>query len=164
MRRRDFTFGLMVAAAARTARAQESTNHHRIAIITPAGPVADLSDTGPRAWPAFFDELRRLGDVEAQNLIVERYSGEGRPERFADLAREVVGRNPDVIVAITNPVALAVRAVTLGLCVPERYGGLGADYETYCLVAEQLAQGNASTALTFNNALPHHADDGPDCR
>jgi alkylation response protein AidB-like acyl-CoA dehydrogenase len=38
----------------------------------------------------------------------------------------------------------------LGLCVPERYGGLGADYETYCLVAEQLAQGNASTSLTFN--------------
>jgi alkylation response protein AidB-like acyl-CoA dehydrogenase len=38
----------------------------------------------------------------------------------------------------------------LGLCVPECYGGLGADYETYCLVAEQLAQGNASTALTFN--------------
>ncbi|HKS89105.1 MAG TPA: acyl-CoA dehydrogenase family protein, partial [Stellaceae bacterium] len=38
----------------------------------------------------------------------------------------------------------------LGLCVPERYGGLGADFEIYCLVAEQLAQGNASTALTFN--------------
>ncbi len=38
----------------------------------------------------------------------------------------------------------------LGLCVPERYGGLGADYETYCLVAEQIAQGNASTSLTFN--------------
>src|SRR5215475_13309682 len=37
-----------------------------------------------------------------------------------------------------------------GLCVPERYGGLGANYETYCLVAEQLAQVNASTALTFN--------------
>src|ERR1700692_281739 len=38
----------------------------------------------------------------------------------------------------------------LGLCVPERYGGLGAEFETYCLVAEQLAQGNGSTALTFN--------------
>src|SRR5215475_2646931 len=38
----------------------------------------------------------------------------------------------------------------LGLCVPTRYGGLGASYETYCLVAEQLAQGNASTSLTFN--------------
>jgi alkylation response protein AidB-like acyl-CoA dehydrogenase len=38
----------------------------------------------------------------------------------------------------------------LTLCVPEQYGGLGADLETYCLVAEQLARGNASTALTFN--------------
>ena len=38
----------------------------------------------------------------------------------------------------------------LGLCVPERYGGLGAGYASYCLVAEQLAQGNASTSLTFN--------------
>jgi len=38
----------------------------------------------------------------------------------------------------------------LALCVPEEYGGLGADFETYCLVSEQLAQGNASTALTYN--------------
>jgi alkylation response protein AidB-like acyl-CoA dehydrogenase len=38
----------------------------------------------------------------------------------------------------------------LGLCVPVRFGGLGADYETYCLVAEQIAQSSASTALTFN--------------
>ena len=38
----------------------------------------------------------------------------------------------------------------LALCVPERYGGLGATFETYCLVAEQIAMGNASTALTFN--------------
>jgi alkylation response protein AidB-like acyl-CoA dehydrogenase len=38
----------------------------------------------------------------------------------------------------------------LALCVPELYGGLGADFETYCLVAEQIARGNASTALTYN--------------
>ena len=38
----------------------------------------------------------------------------------------------------------------LALCVPEQFGGLGADFETYCLVAEQLARGNASTALTYN--------------
>jgi alkylation response protein AidB-like acyl-CoA dehydrogenase len=38
----------------------------------------------------------------------------------------------------------------LGLNIPEQYGGLGADYETYCLVSEQLARGNASTALTYN--------------
>jgi alkylation response protein AidB-like acyl-CoA dehydrogenase len=38
----------------------------------------------------------------------------------------------------------------LALCVPEPYGGLGADFETYCLVAEQIARGHASTALTYN--------------
>ena len=38
----------------------------------------------------------------------------------------------------------------LGLCIPVRFGGLGADYETYCLVSEQIAQSSASTALTFN--------------
>ena len=38
----------------------------------------------------------------------------------------------------------------LALCVPELYGGLGADFETYCLVAEQIARGHASTALTYN--------------
>jgi putative ABC transport system substrate-binding protein len=63
-----------------------------------------------RLYQAFFEELHRWGDVEGQNLTVERYSGEGRPEGYADLAREVVNRNPDVVVAITNPVALAVRA------------------------------------------------------
>lgn len=42
------------------------------------------------------------------------------------------------------------QAGLLALCVPERYGGLGATFETYCLVAEQIATGNASTALTFN--------------
>ena len=38
----------------------------------------------------------------------------------------------------------------LGLCVPKKYGGLGADLETYCLVVEEIAKGNASTALTYN--------------
>ena len=38
----------------------------------------------------------------------------------------------------------------LALCVPEAYGGLGAGFETYCLVAEQIAQGNAATGLCYN--------------
>jgi putative ABC transport system substrate-binding protein len=56
--------------------------------------------------------LRRLGDVEGQNLTIERYSGEGRREAYADLAREVVGENPEAIVAHTNPVAKALRAAS----------------------------------------------------
>ncbi|HEX4616981.1 MAG TPA: ABC transporter substrate-binding protein [Stellaceae bacterium] len=112
MRRRDFTTGLLLATAMLSARAEEPATQHRIAIVISTGPVARINDPGSRYWHAFFEELRRLGDVEGQNLIVERYSGEGRPAGFAELAREVVRRNPEVIVAIAGPVTLAVTAVT----------------------------------------------------
>ena len=42
------------------------------------------------------------------------------------------------------------RAGLLGLCVPESHGGLGADFETYCLVSAELGRWCGSTALTFN--------------
>lgn len=38
----------------------------------------------------------------------------------------------------------------LGLCVPEAHGGLGADFETYCLVAAEIGRWCGTTALTFN--------------
>jgi hypothetical protein len=37
-----------------------------------------------------FKELRRLGYVENRNLIVERYTAEGRAERYAEIAQDVV--------------------------------------------------------------------------
>jgi putative ABC transport system substrate-binding protein len=113
MRRRDFTIGLLLAGGARPVRAQVDTEPHRIAIVIPSGPVARISDTGGgRFYQAIFDQLRRLGDVEGQNLTVDRYSGEGRLEGFAALAGEVVSRDPHVIVAMTDPIAQAVHAVS----------------------------------------------------
>ena len=112
MRRRDFTIGLLLAAATQPALAQEPAKQHRIAIVIPAGAVTSISETGVRAWQAFFEELRRLGDVEGENLAIERYSGEGRPEGYADLAREVVDRKPDLIVATNDATAKAARAAT----------------------------------------------------
>src|SRR5262245_23791182 len=38
----------------------------------------------------------------------------------------------------------------LGLTVPERHGGLGADYRTYALVSAELGRWCGATALTFN--------------
>ena len=112
MRRREFTAGLLLAAATRPSRAQQRATQPRIAIFHPAIPVALLTETGGgSAWRAFFGELRRLGYVEGQNLIIERYSAEGHHERYADLAREIVTRNP-VIVTGTNPVVIAFRAAT----------------------------------------------------
>src|SRR5262249_13750294 len=39
---------------------------------------------------------------EGRNLIVERYSGLGRTEHYAEVAREVVRSKPDVILATQN--------------------------------------------------------------
>ena len=111
MRRRDLTLGLLLATAVGTVRAQVPTKQHRIAIIT-TQPVANIDDPTIPVFRAFFEELRRLGDVEGPNLAIERYSGGGRPAVYPDLAREVVARSPDVIVAIGNPITHAVRAAT----------------------------------------------------
>jgi putative ABC transport system substrate-binding protein len=106
MKRRAF-ITLMGAALARppAVRAQQSTTQQRIAIFHPAIPTTS-------AWRAFFGELRRLGYVEGENLIIERYSAEGHHERYADLAREIVTRKPDLIVTGTNPVVIAFKAAT----------------------------------------------------
>ena len=98
MRRREFVTLVSSAAAwPFTARAQQAATKQRIAIFHPAIPTTLLTETGGgSAWRAFFGELRRLGYVEGENLIIERYSAEGHHERYADLAREIVTRNPDV--------------------------------------------------------------------
>jgi putative tryptophan/tyrosine transport system substrate-binding protein len=114
MKRRAF-ITLMGAALARSTavRAQQSTTQQRIAIFHPAIPTTLLTETGGgSAWRAFFGELRRLGYVEGENLIIERYSAEGHHERYADLAREIVNSKPDLIVTGTNPVVIAFKAAT----------------------------------------------------
>jgi putative tryptophan/tyrosine transport system substrate-binding protein len=114
MRRRDVIAGLLVAATMASARAQQTGKVYRIAIVTPAGPLADISESGVRrSWRAFFGELRRLGYVEGRNLAVERYSGEGKADYHAELARDVVRSTPDVIVPTGTRVALDFKAATL---------------------------------------------------
>jgi putative tryptophan/tyrosine transport system substrate-binding protein len=112
MRRWEFTAGLLLAAATLPTRAQQRAIP-RIALFHPAIPTTLLTETGGgTAWRAFFQELRRLGYVEGQNLIIERYSAEGHHERYADITRTIVNSKPDLIVTGTNPVVLAFKAVT----------------------------------------------------
>jgi putative ABC transport system substrate-binding protein len=115
MKRREFITLLGGAAAVwpLTARTQQPATQHRIAIFHPAIPSTLITETGGgSAWRAFFAELRRLGYIEGENLIIERYSAEGHHERYADLAREIVTRNPDLIVTGTNPVVIVFKAAT----------------------------------------------------
>jgi putative tryptophan/tyrosine transport system substrate-binding protein len=112
VRRRDFTIGLLLAGVAPSVHAQQQVKQHRIAIVISTGPVARVHDPTSHAFQAFWQELHRLGDAEGQNLIVDLYSGEGRPAGFADLARRVVKENPEVIIAIAGPITSAISAAT----------------------------------------------------
>jgi hypothetical protein len=70
---------------------------------------------GPRRQPyrALFEELSRLGYIEGQNLTVDRYSGEGRPEQqLPDLARVVVSTHPDLILSQSARLALQFKIAT----------------------------------------------------
>src|SRR4051812_44584139 len=103
MKRRDFILGLggsaLYSKAARgqqnSSIAQHSTTKKRIAQVFPSAKVEEMK-ADPN-WKPFFDELKRMGYVEGENLIVERYSGEARIERYESLAREVVDTKPDLI-------------------------------------------------------------------
>src|SRR5947207_7262527 len=114
MKRREF-IGLLIGAAVSpfALHAQQRPTQHRIAIFHPAIPANLITETGGgTAWRAFFGELRRLGYIEGENLIVERYSAEGHHERYAALAQDIVSRSPDVILTGTNPVVTAFKAAT----------------------------------------------------
>jgi putative tryptophan/tyrosine transport system substrate-binding protein len=111
MNRRMFIAGALALLAAPLAvEAQQAGKVYRLAIVATTLPAAEyMTDPAVRE---FFVELRRLGYVEGQNLVVERRSALGRPERFPEIAAEVVRLNPDVILAGSNRVLRAVKAAT----------------------------------------------------
>ena len=114
MRRRDFIAGLMFAAAMGRAQAQQTRKVCRIALFNPVVPVADQNQASKGSFviPAMFEELTRLGYTEGRNLLIERYSGEGRADTYPELARQIVSRNPDLIIAFSPFIVLDLKAAT----------------------------------------------------
>ena len=110
MKRREFIAGTAATAAlsfAWPASAQtnaRSPGVKRLAIFHSTRPPEALTPNGAPAYKVFFEELNRLGYIEGQNLIVERYSALGQPDRIRDLAREIVASRPDVILPISTGV------------------------------------------------------------
>ena len=114
MLRREFItlLGGMAAMWSRAARAQQPSTIKRIAFVNSAGAVSRISVSGPPQISAFFEELSRLGYVEGQSLKIERYSGDGQPERYAALARDVVNTRPDLIIAVGGRLSLDFKMAT----------------------------------------------------
>jgi putative tryptophan/tyrosine transport system substrate-binding protein len=73
----------------------------RLAICSPSEPAASMNEgSDNRYYRALFAELRRLGHVEGQNLIVERYGREQNTSGLAATVADVIRTNPDVVYAI----------------------------------------------------------------
>src|SRR5262245_25961779 len=96
MKRREFLVGTtLLLSSLHQASAQQPPAKKRLAFAAAALKLdAMLDDPFARL---IMDELKRQGFVEGENLIVDRYSAEGRAERYEALAREVVATNPDAI-------------------------------------------------------------------
>ena len=70
------------------------------------------SDSVWKDWTAaFVQRLRELGWVEGRTVVIEYRWGEGRAERYADLAAEFVALKVDVIVT-SGSAAVAVKGAT----------------------------------------------------
>jgi putative ABC transport system substrate-binding protein len=121
----------------------------RIAFVHPSNKVSELSVSGRPYYRAFFEELSRLGYVEGQNLAVERYSGEGRPERYAELARDVVNTHPDLIVAVAARLSLDFKMATTTIPIVS----LIIDPIAMGLVASIARPGGNITGVTISGGL-----------
>src|SRR5262245_26425389 len=102
MRRRQFITLLGGAAVTWpcTIRAQQATV-----------PVVGLLGSGTAAaqseWTAaFVQRLRELGWSEGRNISIEYRWAEGRPERFSEIAAELVQRKVSLILTHNTPPTL----------------------------------------------------------
>jgi putative ABC transport system substrate-binding protein len=89
------------------------------AVAQPTGKVYRIGfiQTAPRKEighliKALDDGLRELGYVEGRNVVFERRFADGKQERLAALAVELVKLKVDIIVTGSNPVIAAVRQAT----------------------------------------------------
>lgn len=110
MRRRDFTAGLLLAAAMRPARAQQVESTRRIGILSPGG--SEVTDPTFNTLNAFLRGLQEFGYKEGQNLTVEREYANGNSDRLRELAYEMIKRKPDLIVALSTTAARPAKQAT----------------------------------------------------
>jgi putative tryptophan/tyrosine transport system substrate-binding protein len=111
MRRREFITLTSGAAAAwpLAARAQQPGKLPTIGFLGTASATA----SGWPSWIAAFERrLRELGWVDGRTVAIEYHWGEGRQERFAEIAAEFVRRKVDVIVTPGSAVAAVKQATS----------------------------------------------------
>jgi len=108
MRRREFIslLGGTVAAWPLAARAQQSGKLPTIGFLG-ANPSIESQRVA-----AFVQRLRELTWIDGRNLAIEYRWAEGRNERYAEYAAELVRLKVDVIVTVATPPTVAAKQAT----------------------------------------------------
>ena len=111
MRRREFVAGAVLFAAVTRVAAQPVAKSRRLAIVDLSNPISRMYENSESYYRVLFTELRRLGQIEGQNLTVERYGKEQNPSDPAAFAAQVVRSNPDVIYVLV-PLSAFIKATS----------------------------------------------------
>jgi putative ABC transport system substrate-binding protein len=99
------TLALAVLVAPLAPEAQPPTHVHRIGWLAGTTPTRPLVE-------AFLEEMRALGYVEGQHLVMEYRGAAGQYERFPALAAELVRLPVDVLLVPNTASALAAKHAT----------------------------------------------------
>jgi putative tryptophan/tyrosine transport system substrate-binding protein len=125
--------------------AQQPKKILRVGYLAAVSAAADA----PRL-EAFRQGLRDLGYIEGQNILIEYRHEGGGFARLPELAAELVGQKPDVLVAVTTNAAQAVKKATT--TIPIVFMGV-TDPVTAGLVEGLARPGGNATGITNMAAI-----------
>ena len=137
-RRQFLILPVALMVAPRLVTAQSVRKAYRIAYLS-AGDPGEFS-------AAFLEGLRDLGWKDGHDLVVDSRWAGGEHQRLADMARELVRREPDVIVSITTPATRA--AVNATRSIPIVFS-MVADPVGSGFISSLAHPGGNVTGLTF---------------
>jgi putative ABC transport system substrate-binding protein len=148
MQRREFItlVGFSAVAWPIDAWAQQTSKVWRVGMLETTSETLNAPNVN-----AFRRGLRELGYVEGQNLIIEYRSGEGRIERFPDLAVELVRLKVDVLVTRGTPASLAAKNATT--TIPIVMAAIGEPVGTGMVGSLAQPGGNVTGLSAFVNEL-----------
>jgi putative ABC transport system substrate-binding protein len=144
MKRSLFLILVLLAAQEINAQAQQPAKVYRIGLLSAGSRSAGF--TGPGQLRPLLEGLRELGYVEGQNIVIEYRFAQGKEERLADLATELLRKKVDVIIATSTPAAQAAKKSTVTIPIVMTFVG---DPVVSGLVASLAQPGGNITGLSL---------------